>query len=655
MLLSFVLIVVASDAQQLRNWIEPTEPDNWDKASAFLLDGSATLTIPAGGAPRFLVFQFDTNNNWIRKAVLDKPPDSLGKNVNSDPRTNLVVVCDRPTPTNFIFYRINATSGEIVWDKVGEAAAAIEPGENYVDGAIGSASVVYQTWSGDEKTVWQSTIGQAPAQVFSVSNNQRPAIWHARSDSYIATLRSNSTLISWAWNLSSRTNPAVLIIPDFGENDTFSVNETALWTFQTTTELLSEFVLPSSTTGREIRLPGQILVSRVYNVASDVIFFTQNRVGGYELHRYGPRGTNIYSVGTPFRDFAAIGRDIALVRVNPAGNGNNDTAALIRLSDGAILNHRLFGDNGPATGFSIFEDGVNSFAVKACFWADVLEIREVDPVVGPLSGLWWTGGIEPVGSNEVVFRVTAVGTTQTVTLVVSNSSEWPMRLQSYLDTDGSPSQFVLLPQAMELAGHTNATIEVGFKPEREGEFRARLMVTPSYGGGTGLEIALEGQTANDVGHPVIVKQPQDQLTRLGAGATFKIEAGGAPSLTYQWLHNEDPVNGATNALFFISPVRLSDAGPYKVRVSNGYGNVLSEVATLTPLSPDTEPPSLLPLTVTRSQPGSITLSWISGPGIRLQRTTTLANPNWHDVPGSDGTNRMVINVSSGTAFYRLIQ
>jgi hypothetical protein len=53
--------------------------------------------------------------------------------------------------------------------------------------------------------------------------------------------------------------------------------------------------------------------------------------------------------------------------------------------------------------------------------------------------------------------------------------------------------------------------------------------------------------------------------------------------------------------------------------------------------------------------GGLNLSWLGGPGIRLQRATSLSNPDWQDVPNSDGANSIRLPPSGAAGFYRLVR
>jgi len=89
--------------------------------------------------------------------------------------------------------------------------------------------------------------------------------------------------------------------------------------------------------------------------------------------------------------------------------------------------------------------------------------------------------------------------------------------------------------------------------------------------------------------PVIVTQPQSQTVWAGEEASFSVAASGALPLAYQWLFNGQPVEGAVNDVFRIPEVRPEDAGQYQVRVSNAFGEVLSEPALLTVQVPEPPP------------------------------------------------------------------
>jgi len=66
-------------------------------------------------------------------------------------------------------------------------------------------------------------------------------------------------------------------------------------------------------------------------------------------------------------------------------------------------------------------------------------------------------------------------------------------------------------------------------------------------------------------------------------------------------------------------------------------------------------PGALKLNLPALSGNSLTLSWSGGPGIKLQKTTSLTNPNWQDVMGSDGASSIALPCDGAAGFFRLIQ
>src|SRR5207302_9126294 len=87
------------------------------------------------------------------------------------------------------------------------------------------------------------------------------------------------------------------------------------------------------------------------------------------------------------------------------------------------------------------------------------------------------------------------------------------------------------------------------------------------------------------------QQPQSQSLIAGTNATFSATASGQMPLHYQWsfngtnLSNNAHIGGATNASLLISNIAATDAGNYRVVVTNSHGSAISSNATLTVLLP----------------------------------------------------------------------
>jgi hypothetical protein len=49
----------------------------------------------------------------------------------------------------------------------------------------------------------------------------------------------------------------------------------------------------------------------------------------------------------------------------------------------------------------------------------------------------------------------------------------------------------------------------------------------------------------------------------------------------------------------------------------------------------------------------VLLRWNGAPARKLQRSLSLANPNWTDVPGSEGRSSISLPIDTGNEFFRL--
>jgi DNA-binding beta-propeller fold protein YncE len=83
--------------------------------------------------------------------------------------------------------------------------------------------------------------------------------------------------------------------------------------------------------------------------------------------------------------------------------------------------------------------------------------------------------------------------------------------------------------------------------------------------------------------PIITQQPTNQTVLAGANVAFNVGVVGAEPFSYQWISNNVPMSGATNAAFTLTNVSLSDSATYTVLVTNSIGSVLSSNAVLTVL------------------------------------------------------------------------
>jgi glucose/arabinose dehydrogenase len=89
--------------------------------------------------------------------------------------------------------------------------------------------------------------------------------------------------------------------------------------------------------------------------------------------------------------------------------------------------------------------------------------------------------------------------------------------------------------------------------------------------------------------PSIVTHPSNATVSEGQPATFWVTATGTAPLSYQWQKNNVAITGATTSSYTISSTQVSDAGAYRVIVSNSAGSAPSNAAQLT-VTPFNAPP-----------------------------------------------------------------
>jgi glucose/arabinose dehydrogenase len=80
--------------------------------------------------------------------------------------------------------------------------------------------------------------------------------------------------------------------------------------------------------------------------------------------------------------------------------------------------------------------------------------------------------------------------------------------------------------------------------------------------------------------PVITTQPKSQLVSVGYPVTFSVAVSGSTPYSYQWKRNGVDIFGATAPSYKFTTTLADDGAQIRVRVSNAYGSVLSNVATL---------------------------------------------------------------------------
>ena len=117
--------------------------------------------------------------------------------------------------------------------------------------------------------------------------------------------------------------------------------------------------------------------------------------------------------------------------------------------------------------------------------------------------------------------------------------------------------------------------------------------------------------------PVITTQPAGQTVIVGTQAAFTVVATGNPGPSYQWSKNGVNLDGAIAPSYTVNSAQKSDAGIFRVSVSNALGTVTSNFVSLVV----NDPPLVAPQITTQPQ----SYAGIAGTGVTLTVAAT-GNP-----------------------------
>lgn len=144
---------------------------------------------------------------------------------------------------------------------------------------------------------------------------------------------------------------------------------------------------------------------------------------------------------------------------------------------------------------------------------------------------------------------------------------------------------VAIPQATyqwkkngnDLAGATAATYTI---PLARGTDTGGYTVVVSNSAGSVTTSEATLTITGELVAPTITTPPASQLIAEGASGTLSVAALGTAPLSYQWEKNGSPIAGATTSSYAITNAALTDAGNYRVVVTNTVGSETSTVAII---------------------------------------------------------------------------
>jgi pectate lyase len=173
--------------------------------------------------------------------------------------------------------------------------------------------------------------------------------------------------------------------------------------------------------------------------------------------------------------------------------------------------------------------------------------------------------VPPAITTQPTNQIVTEGESATFSVVASGTA--PFAYQWYFNTNTA------------LLDATNASLTIS-NAQFSDAGAYSVIVTNAYGADTSSVAIL---TVNPAAvPPSIISQPEDQNVLVGQGTSFSVTADGSVPLGYQWYFNTNTaLANATNDTIIFTSARTTDAGAYSVVVTNAYGAVTSDVATLT--------------------------------------------------------------------------
>lgn len=240
-------------------------------------------------------------------------------------------------------------------------------------------------------------------------------------------------------------------------------------------------------------------------------------------------------------------------------------------------------------------------------------------------------------ANYAAVATNSFGSTTSVVAAVTVDSR-PLIVGEPADASvapGAPASFVVSvngPQlryqwfkdGVDIADATNATLTISSVVlGQQGTYQA---IVTNFAGSVTSRVA--SLTFNSVALN-IVAQPVSLTVTQGTVASFSVLASGVPTITYQWFFGSLPVVDATNSTYSISSVDATNAGTYRVVVTNEYLSLVSTSATLSVAAPAAAPRLL----VAAAEAGlEVTCSGVPGESYQLLSSTNFPGTSgWEEV------------------------
>ena len=299
-------------------------------------------------------------------------------------------------------------------------------------------------------------------------------------------------------------------------------------------------------------------------------------LGGQTRTRLGRLNSN----GTLDTTFADLGIGPSAMNVAPY--------SLVVQADGKILAGGLFDTVGGLTRNSIVRLNASgtvdtTFASDASYTVYALAVQVDGRILA--AGQFTTLGGQP---RQYIGRLNNTGPATQVLAFDGSSVTWlrgdtsPEVWRTTFDGSTNGTAWVSLGAGQRVADGWQLN---GLTFPTNASIRARGFA--AGGNDNGSSSIVETLT----GPLAITQQPLSRTNNAGTMASFRMLAGGAPPLSYQWqkdgsnLSDGGIVSGVQTPTLMLSNVFGADAGGYSVIVSNASGSLTSLVATLGVIDP----------------------------------------------------------------------
>ena len=294
----------------------------------------------------------------------------------------------------------------------------------------------------------------------------------------------------------------------------------------------------------------------------------------------------------------------------------------------------------------------------------------------PLSYQWQFNGTNLVGATGTTLMLNNVQLAQAgnYSVAVSNTAGLMISSNAVLMVQDAPPVIIVQPSNQAVAAGSTAIFNVqvaGSLPlicqwscngtNLNGTTNASLVLNnvqlAQAGNYTVAVSNLLGSTVSSNAlltvNPVpvfIAVSPVSQEVLVGSTVTLETMAGGTSPLAYQWSCNGTNLVWATNTVLTISSIQPAQAGNYAVVVTNNYGSVTSQVATLLvgiitattqPASQTNLPGTAVSFSVAVNGTGPFTYQWqFNGTNLPNNIINTVAGngTNSYSGDGSAATN-----------------